>query len=255
MTDKKRPGTMSDDERARIGAKHRANPRGVPIVGGVRRPSDPVVTSYDDSHTPPPQPLPTPDEIDGADELSAPTRAQIDTLHEKVNELTNGLAETWEARHISSQLARIDLNLARLAEDNTRNVTMVDEVIVPQLNDLKGVTKTVGEQLPLVLSGLQLAETAVRGLTTRFETLEKDRAVAIANYNAAMTRLDERLADGSEAFDDLRTRMKALEEEKAQRDGETKAIEKVGGKRGAATGGVVGAVVSAIISAIIGAAK
>lgn len=240
MNDDRKPraGSMSDADRA----LQRRRSRGVvPVI-------------IDDELTPPPQEPPRPDSIAGYDTLDARLQSQLDSLHAGQAQLVDSLGKLWPLRD-ESRLDRIERNVASIATSTTRHQSILDDMLVPQLDRWRATTDGIANQLPKVLGGIEALTITVTALDRQVRSLELEVRSIKERFDASSATTDERLKSAEAKNAALALRIVTLERNEHARTETSKALAKTERKKTGGLSAVVAAVVSAVAAAVSHLAK
>ncbi len=189
----KRPGTMSDDQRATIGKHHRNTPAGGVVAVMVDR----GMVMIDEEVTPPPREPPTPDELGGM-----PTEDQISALRDVVEDQARGLERIWEARHMKQRVDHIFGMTNAVGQDVAKLVQLMNEFVMPAVKTMMGrleiversliklearVSVFMDKELPDMVRTIDSLDTQMRRVEKDVDRLERD-------VNAFMKRAEEATA-------------------------------------------------------------
>lgn len=220
-------------------------------LGRLRRraPAPPPI-ELEDEVTPPPQEPPRPDSLDGYDTMAPPLRAQLDNLHLGQAQLVEAVGKVWELRD-GTRFERLEANLVAIAQATTRHQSMLDDLLVPQLDRWRATTDGLAQQLPKLIGMIEGLTLHVRAIDDRLRHLELDvRALGERNAGHA-----EDIAAREAGEKSLAKRISTLEQVERDRDVTAKALSKSERRKSGLAGGGVGAVVAAIVAAVIEALK
>lgn len=206
MTDKTKPhraGSMSDDDRALIGRKH--TPPATP-------------TEVDEEATPLPTEPPSPELVDGYQDLSPTLRKILLDQHNTLREHDVALGRVWPARHIDVRVAELGAGVKSLSEIMIplRNVPGVLRAQALQINEIQRRTagmQKVETELGTALDALnrELGELRIERLNDKHarELFEQ----RITNEIAAVK---ERVETNEETKADHSNRLKSLETDRTK---------------------------------------
>lgn len=172
----RRPGSMSDADRALGGAKHRSSPFGVPAV------------EIDDA-TPPPSEPPSLESLPGFAYFTPEQQAVLRTLHNVQREQDVALTRMWpnrkahgeleELRAIANQLSTIVAPLSQLPQ--------VLRVQATQIAELRGWATSIND-------AAKKLDAAVVQLTAELQEMRLDRVKQSAALEALETRVTTEVA-------------------------------------------------------------
>lgn len=206
MTEKTKPhraGSMSDADRALIGRKH--TPPATP-------------TEVDEEATPLPTEPPSPELVDGYQDLSPPLRKILLDQHNTLREHDIALGRVWPARHIDVRVAELGAGVKSLSE-----------IMVP-LRNVPGVLRAQALQIDQIqrrTAGLHAATTkldeAIDGLNKELQAmrLEREREKHARELfehqvTSEFKAMHGRLATHEEAKADHSERLKSLETDRTK---------------------------------------
>jgi hypothetical protein len=126
-------------------------------------------------------------------------------------------------------IARVDASLTTIASSATRNATLIDEVVMPALDDFKAGLSNIASDI------------STRGVARAL--IDERTAVALEGIN-------ERLDRGQAKLDDHQQRLQALEDERKKRETTELVQTKADAKRSGFIGSIAGAVAAVIVALI-----
>lgn len=124
----RKPGAFAGDtDRANIGRRHRTPPGGASIP-----------TEVDPEMTPPPQPIPSPEQLDGFYQLEPQVQEQLKLLAGGLDRVRDAVGQMWGSRKDGERLDKIEQKLDVSAGYNKEHGTMLHEFVLPGIKGLMG---------------------------------------------------------------------------------------------------------------------
>ncbi len=130
---------------------------------------------------------------------------------EQVRALQGAIADIWAERANGNRLDKIDTKLDELATVTTRNQTVLDEILVPQLEKWSDATDELARQLPKMAAALDGLTNMVREIDLRQRALESDVRAEVARRDGAQVGLVSRLDSHAVEIASHSTRLTSLE--------------------------------------------
>lgn len=196
-----------------------------------------------------------PTRVDPDDELSIPiTVAEIqasDTMPPPLLEQLTRVVEIGEGlwplrRHIE----RIEANIAGLAKTATRHESLLDDMLVPQLQHWRASTDSISQQLPKLIASIESMALLVGDIDRRLRAVEITVSKLVDRVTDDGEQVEHRLG---ELQDELVTAQKEIRDlQNKERDRETtqralaKSERKTSNKWAAGIAAAIGAIGTAV---------
>ncbi len=203
MADKTKPhraGSMSDDDRALVGKRHTPVPLGVPV-------------DVDSEATPLPQEPPSPELVEGYEELSPPLKKILIDTHNVLREHDIALGRVWPARHVDIRMAELGAAVKGLTDamsflQNVPSVLQAQAIHIKEIQRRTAQMNTAAAKLDTALGTLneELAE-----MRLEREREKHERVLLATRVTNEIDTMKGRLVSSEEAKSEHSERLKSLE--------------------------------------------
>jgi hypothetical protein len=198
--------------------------------------------------TPPPQEPPSPDEVDGSDTIAPPVRAILDQHNEKFAELNGWLKKLAPLRD-ENRFDRIESNLGAIAKSTNRHQSMLDDMLVPQLDRWRAMTDELHGQVPKLIAGIEQMTILIGNVERRLHAVEITVAMMVKRVDDDSKDYEKWFSTAEKDRDHLRTRVGVLEQVERDRVVTSQALAVRERKNSRKANGLVGGIV-AVVTAI-----
>jgi hypothetical protein len=212
---------------------HKSNPFGFPV-------------HVDPDLTPPPQEPPSPSDVDGSDTIAPPVRAVLEQHTEQFAKLSGWLEKLAPLRD-GNRFDRIEATLAAIAAVSNRHQSMLDDMLVPQLDRWRATTDEIHGQVPRLIASIEQITILVGNIEQRIRAVEITVAMMVKRVDDDSKDYEKWFASAEKDREHLRSRIAAesnritaLEQVERDRVVEQQAIAKIARKKSRNAGALVG---------------
>jgi hypothetical protein len=181
-----------------------------------RTPAHGYPVHVDPEETPPPQMPPELEDGGIAD--------RVDRLETGVTQMIEAFGKVWDARKDGNRLETMSKDMSAIATMATRHQTLLDELLVPQLDHWRATTDKLSAEIPRLAAAAEGLRLMVSSIDQKQISLEVKHGTSEARTAGEIKDLGARVAAVDNALGEHRKRIDQLE--LANRD-ESVAIEAV----------------------------
>lgn len=221
-------------------ARDRRTPLGTPVY-------------VDPELTPPPQEPPPPPGVEG---IPPAIQRALETHAEKFAEL-NGWLQKLAPLRDEDRLDRMETNIGAIAANTNRHQSMLDDMLVPQLDRWRAMTDELHGQVPRLIASIEQMAILVGNIEQRIRAVEITVSKMVDRIDGDSKNYEKWFAAAERDREHLRSRVEATEDridglERVERDRVVtqQALAKVDRKKSRKAGGVVGGAAAAVVGVV-----
>lgn len=195
----------------------------------------------DEALTPPPIDI---ESIRGmGDTVPPPLRDQLETMAGWIGKLS---AERLGA----DRLNRIERDMSALARSATRHEAMLDEMLVPQLQQWRAATDSISQQLPKLIASIESMALLVGDIDRRLRAVEITVSKLVDRVSDDGEQVEHRLGELGDELRAAQKEIRDLQDKERDRDTTQRALAKAERKTSNKWAAIIAAAIGAIGTAI-----